>query len=315
MNFISKNKNNKKELKEEQYVPAYLEKTFGSKLFDAFNLVALILIAISCILPIWYTLSVSLSQKSYAAAGLVTLWPRGFNLNSYVQILDDTRFWRSFFTSVMRVVLGTGVSIFTVVLMAYPLSRATKQYPARNIIMWILIFCMLFNGGVVPWFITMKALNLTNNIWGLVLGNSLPMFHVILMMNFIRNIPKDLEEAAAVDGAGPWYSLVSIVIPISKPVIATIVLFNAVYHWNEFFNGLVLMNKADKYPLQTYIQQLVVTINTSSMSEEQYKLLSEMSNQTLNAAKLFIAIIPVMFIYPFLQKYFITGITLGSVKE
>ncbi len=295
--------------------PAYLDNSLGSKIFDGLNLAVLILIALSCVLPIWYTLSVSLSQKSYAAAGLVTLWPRGFNLNSYVQILDDARFWKAFLTSVIRVILGTGVSIGAVILMAYPLSKATRQFPARNVIMWILIFCMLFNGGVVPWFITMKNLHLNNNIWGLVLGNSLPMFHVILMMNFIRNIPKDLEEAAAVDGAGPWYSLFAIVIPISKPAIATIVLFNAVYHWNEFFNGLVLMNKAEKYPLQTYIQQLVVTINTSSMSEEQYKLLSEMSNQTLNAAKLFIAIIPVMVIYPFLQKYFINGITLGSVKE
>lgn len=299
----------------ENYTPAYLEKTFGSRLFDGVNLLLLVLIAISCLLPIWYTLCVSLSQKSYAAAGLVTLWPRGINFNSYAKILDDAKFWKSFLTSVIRVVLGTGVSISAVVLMAYPLSKATKQFPARNIIMWILIFCMLFNGGVVPWFITMKTLKLTNNMWGLVLGNSLPMFHVILMMNFIRNIPKDLEEAAAVDGAGPWYSLFSIVIPISKPAIATIVLFNAVYHWNEFFNGLVLMNQASKYPLQTYIQQLVVSINTASMSEEQYKLLSEMSNQTLNAAKLFVAIIPVMLIYPLLQKYFIAGITLGSVKE
>ena len=300
---------------EEHISMAYLDKSVGSKIFDIINVIILVFIAASCILPIWYTLCVSLSQKSYAAAGLVTLWPRGLNFGAYTKIMDDTLFWKSFMTSFMRVVLGTGISIVVVILMAYPLSKSNREFPLRNFVMWIVIFCMLFNGGVVPWFVTMKALHLNNKIWGLVLGSGLPMFHVILMMNFIRNIPKDLEEAAAVDGAGPWYSLIKIVLPISKPVIATIILFNAVYHWNEFFQGLVLMSKAENYPLQTYIQQLVVVINTSAMSEDQYKVLSELSNQTLNAAKLFIAIVPVMVVYPMLQKYFISGITLGSVKE
>ncbi len=300
---------------EEQISMAYLDKSLGSKVFDIINIIFLILVAISCILPIWYTLSVSLSQKSYAAAGMVTLWPKGFNFNSYIQIMDDRLFWKSFLTSIIRVVLGTGMSIGVVILMAYPLSKSKKDFPFRNIIMWIIVFCMLFNGGVVPWFVTMKALHLNNKIFGLALAGGLPIFHVILMMNFIRNIPKDLEEAAAVDGAGPWYLLFKIIVPISKPVIATIVLFNAVHHWNEFFQGLVLMSRAEDYPLQTYIQQLVVVINTSTMSEGQFAMLDQLSNQTLNAAKLFIAIIPVMLIYPLLQRYFITGITLGSVKE
>ncbi|MBC7959434.1 MAG: carbohydrate ABC transporter permease [Vallitaleaceae bacterium] len=305
-----------KVLAEEKYsVPAYLGNGLMSRSFDVFNLALLVFIALTCVLPIWYTLCVSLSQKSYAAAGLVTLWPRGFNFSAYIRIMEEANFWRSCLTSLIRVCLGTSVSIVVVILMSYPLSKTKKEIPGRDVIMWVLIFCMLFNGGIIPWFQTMKMLHLNNNIWGLVLGNGLPMFHVILMMNFFRNLPKELEEAAAVDGAGPWYTLVKIVVPISKPVIATIVLFTAVYHWNEFFNGLVLINKTEDYPLQTYIQQMVVTMNTAVMSEEQYKALSEMSNQTLNAAKLFIASIPVMIVYPFLQKYFISGITLGSVKE
>ncbi len=295
--------------------PAYLENTFGSKAFDVINLSLLIIIALSCILPIWYTLSLSLSSKSAAAAGQVSLWPVGFNLTSYEQIMGDINFLRAFGTSVLRVILGTGTSMIAILLMAYPLSKSTKEFPARNVFMWIMIICMLFNGGIIPWFQTMKALNMTNNIWGLVLGGGLPMFNVILVVNFFRNIPKELEEAAVVDGAGPWYIWAKIVLPISKPVIATVVLFTAVYHWNDFFNGLVLTNKTEDYPLQTYIQQLVVTVNTATMSQEQYKLLNEMSNQTLNAAKLFIAMIPVLIVYPFLQRYFITGITLGSVKE
>lgn len=294
---------------------ALLDNSFGSRLFDKINVVILCLIALSCILPIWYTFCVSLSDKSYAAAGLVSFWPRGFNLNSYRQIMADNLFWQAFMTSVVRVILGTVLTLTVVILMAYPLSKTKREFPLRNFFMWLVVFCMLFNGGTVPWFMTMKNLGLTNNIWALVLGGGLPMFNVILMVNFIRNVPDSLEEAAEIDGAGPWSILAKIVIPVSKPVIATIVLFTAVYHWNEFFNGLVLIGKTSDYPLQTYIQQLVVVIDTSSMTDVQLQHLSEMSNQTLNAAKLFIAMIPVIAVYPFLQKYFIGGIMLGSVKE
>ena len=181
--------------------------------------------------------------------------------------------------------------------------------------MWFLVFAMLFSGGLIPWYQTMKSIGMINNMWGLVLGNSLPIFNVILVMNFFRNIPKEIEEAALLDGADPWTLLFRIYLPISKPVIATVTLFSMVYHWNEFFNGLVLMTRQSNYPLQTYIQQMIVVVNTTNMTQDQIQQLSQLSNQTLNAAKIFIAIIPILCIYPLLQRYFISGITLGSVKE
>jgi putative aldouronate transport system permease protein len=291
------------------------DNTLGSLLIDIVVTVVLVILALSTILPLWYTLCLSLSDKSAAAAGLVTLWPVGFNLTSYQSIVGDVQFFHSFWISIQRVVLGTGAELIATLLMAYPLSKSVRQFPARNVIMWFLIFAWLFSGGLIPWYQTMKSIGMINNIWGLVLGNSLPIFNVILAVNFFRSLPKEIEEAALIDGAGPWQIFLQIYLPLSKPMIATIALFSMVYHWNEFFNGLVLSTRQAFYPLQTYIQQQIVVINTATLTQDQIQLLNEISNQTLNAAKIFIAMIPILLIYPFLQKYFIKGITLGSVKE
>lgn len=291
------------------------DKSFGSLLIDTISILVLVILALLCILPLWYTLCVSLSDKSSVAAGLVKLWPVGFNLTSYKSILGDAKFFNSFWISIQRVVLGTSTELVATLLMAYPLSKTARQFPPRNVFMWFLVFAMLFSGGLIPWYQMMKTLKLTNNIWGLVLGNSLPIFNVILVMNFFRNLPKEIEEAALLDGAGPWQIFFQIYIPLSKPVIATVALFSMVYHWNEFFNGLVLSTRQAYYPLQTYIQQMIVVINTATLTQDQIQQLNEISNQTLNAAKIFIAMIPILLIYPLLQRYFIKGITLGSVKE
>ncbi|MNP41549.1 Inner membrane ABC transporter permease protein YcjP [compost metagenome] len=162
---------------------------------------------------------------------------------------------------------------------------------------------------------TVKAIGLYDTIWALVLGGGVPVFNVILIVNYFRNLPKELDEAALVDGAGPWRMLITIYVPLAVPVLATVTLFTIVYHWNEFFHGLVLTSGQDHYPLQTLIQQFVVVIDASNMTEDQYKRMNELSNQTLNAAKIFIAMLPVLIVYPFLQRFFIHGITLGSVKE
>lgn len=291
-------------------------KSPGSRAFDVFNHILLGILMLSCLYPLWYTLCVSISQKSAASAGLVTFYPIGFSLASYKEIIGDRLFFNSFGISIQRTVIGTLLSLLVMVMMAYPLAKSKRDFKARNIFMWSLVFCMVFNGGLIPWYITMQSYHLINTVWALILGGGLPVFNVILIMNFFRNLPKDLEEAAVVDGAGPWRILFQIFVPCSIPVLATVALFTGVYHWNEFFNGLVLMNTSDKYPLQTYIQQLVVTIpNGASLTADQYKKLSELSNQSLNAAKVFIAMLPMLAVYPFLQRYFVSGIMLGAVKE
>lgn len=290
------------------------DKSTGSRIFDVLNVIVLLTITISCLLPMWYIFCVSLSSRQAVEAGMVSFWPRGINLNSYKKLVEEAAFFRAFWVSFKRVVIGTAISLFSIMLAAYPLSRTTKQFPKRNIFMWILIFCMLFNGGTVPWYLTMRNYGLIDSIWGLVLGGGLPVFNVILAMNFLRNLPYELEEAAIMDGAGPWRILFHICIPLAKPSIATITLFTMIGYWNEFFQGLVLSTKQTNYPLQTYIQQLVVPVDYSTMTVEQIAAASQLNNASLDAAKVFVAMVPVLIVYPFLQKYFVKGITLGSVK-
>jgi len=290
-------------------------KTAGERLFNILNVTLMCVLAFSCFYPIWYALCLSISDKAAANSGLVTFYPIGFTLQSYKEIVKDIMFFNSFWISIQRTALGTGVTLLLLIMMAYPLAKTRREFRPRDVIMWIVIFCMLFNGGTIPWYITVKNYHLIDSIWALVLGGSLPVFNLILMVNFFRGIPRDLEEAAVVDGAGPWRILFTIVVPCSVPVLATIVLFTGVYHWNEFFQGLVLTTNESRYPLQTYIKQLVVNIQAATLSKEQIENLFKLSNKSLNAAKVFIAMIPMLVVYPFLQKYFISGIMLGAVKE
>lgn len=290
-------------------------KTLGSRMIKLLFTAILIILALSCILPLIYTLAVSLSSKAAVSAGKVTFWPVDFTIFAYREIVKDRNFFTSFGISVARVVLAVLISSLVIVMASYPLAKSSREFKPRNIVLWLFVICMMFQGGLIPWYIMMKSYHLTNSVFGLAIAGGIPVFNLILVVNFFQEVPKELEEAAKVDGAGPWYILFGIIVPLSKPVIATIILFTIVGHWNDFFQGLMLSTGAAHYPLQTYIKQLVVQVDTSNMTQDDYMLLDTLSNTTLNAAKIFISMIPILCIYPMLQKYFVTGITLGGVKE
>lgn len=291
------------------------KKTKGAAVLKAFFAFILILAALSCLLPLVYNLAVSFSSKAAAEAGKVAFWPVDFTANAYREIMKEKNFFISFWVVVQRVLASLAITLPVLTLAAYPLAKTKKEFAPRNVLLWIFVFCMLFSGGTIPWYITMKAYGLTNSVFGLAVCGGIPVFNLILMVNFFQDIPKELEEAAMIDGAGPWRILMQVVVPLSKPVLATIALFTIVTQWNDFFQGLVLSTSAEHYPLQTYIKQLIFQLDTSQMTAEQIKQMASMSNTTLNAAKIFISMVPVLCIYPFLQKYFVTGITLGGVKE
>lgn len=291
-------------------------KTWSSRTADAVILTVLGIVACTSLFPIIHTMAVSFSNRTPADENLVYVWPVQFTLNSYHKLLEDGQFFHAFLISVERVLLACSLTFITTVLMAFPLSRESADFPARRYYVWFLVFTMLFNGGLIPWYMTISKMGLINTIWALVLPYAVPQFNIILVMNFFRNLPKELHEAAYVDGANPWYILWRIYIPLSMPALATVTLFTFVSHWNSFFDGLILMNSASQYPLQTYIYELQIQIqNMGQLTSQQLEQLGSISNSTLNAAKLVIDMLPVLVVYPFLQRYFITGITLGSVKE
>ena len=279
--------------------------------------VIVIFFGIICLLPLWYIVVVSFSKASAVEGNMVGLLPVGFNTVAYEEVLGDTQFWRSFGISVCRVILAVIINTVLTVSMAYPLTKNKRQFKGRNIYMKLLIFAMLFNGGMVPTFLTLKNYHLLNTIWALVLPGAVPVFNVILMMNFMNGIPKALEEAAILDGATPLQVLLRVYIPCSGPVIATVSLFSVVGSWNDFYSGLLYITRSKNYPLMTYIQSITINMEDIVRNGTASEILraSQVSSQNLNAAKIVIAVIPLLIIYPLLQKYFITGIVIGSVKE
>ncbi len=288
--------------------------TLGTKICQALIWLVVILMTLSCLLPLINMVAISLSSSNAVASNTVGLLPVELTFSTYEKLLNDSQFWASFWISVQRVVIGTIINMFFVITMAYPLSKSRLRFPAREIYIKIVIFAMLFSGGVIPLFMVVSKLNMINTIWALVLPGAVPVFNVILMVNFFKGVPVSLDEAASIDGASPLTVLVKIYLPVSLPALATVALFSIVNHWNDYFSGLLYMNKASLYPLQTYIQQLTVDI-TQITDAEQLKQLSTMSNRAFNATKIVVSTIPLLLIYPFLQKYFVSGIVIGAVKE
>ena len=293
-------------------------KTFGTRLRVVVIYFLVILLALLCLLPIWNMICMSFSSSTMVIANKVTLLPKEFTLEAYKRILNDSQFFVSFGRSVLRVCLALFINLTMIVLLAYPLSKTVREFNGRNIVMSIMIVAMLFSAGMIPNYLLLKELNMINTIWALVLPGAVPISNMIMTMNFMTAIPSSLEEAAIIDGASPLQVLTRIVLPCSKPSLATMALFSIVGHWNDFQSGLVYMTKQEKYPLMTYIQTLNANLNMmleDGLDPEVMEKLMEVTGKNLNAAKVVVATIPLMLIYPFLQKYLIHGIVMGAVKE
>jgi len=292
-------------------------RTRSEKVFSVFNYIFIILVCLTCSLPIVHILAVSFSAPAYATGGLVTFWPIGFSTEAYEFAFATGRFMTAFWVSVQRVVLGVSINMVLMVLTAYPLAKSVAKFSARNYYMAFFAITMIFGGGIVPFFILLSNLNMLDTIWSLVVPGGLPVFSMIILMNFMRSLPDELEEAAMVDGAGYFTILFRILLPVLKPALATVALFSFIFHWNEWFMGMLFMNSPENFPLQTYLQTLLVNFRElmRAFSGDHMQLIQRLNERTGRAAQLFLGMLPVLVVYPFLQKYFTKGLVMGSVKE
>ncbi|ANE45202.1 ABC transporter permease [Paenibacillus swuensis] len=286
-------------------------KSRSYRVFYILNVILLSLISISCILPLFHVLALSFSSGLAVSANLVTFWPVEFTFDSYNRTFGDADFLRAFYSSILRVFLGVSIGITVTVLTAYPLSKMESLKGGRAIT-WFFVFTMLFHGGLIPSYILIQQLNLMNTIWALVLPGALGVYNMILMLNFFRAIPKEMEEASLIDGAGHFTTLLRVYLPISMPSIATIVLFVMVGHWNAWFDGLIYMQK-ENWPMSTLLQTMIKVPDLSAKTVSDTDI-ADLTERTLKAAKIFIGTLPILLVYPFLQRYFVKGIVLGAVK-
>lgn len=292
------------------------KESFGRKLFIIFNYVFLTLAAIICLLPFINLLATSFSNSTAVAAGDVKFLPIGFSLKSYEFVLESKAFFRAILVSIERIVLGVSINMILTTLASYALSKDKKEFKWRGVYSWFFLITILFNGGLIPWYVVISKTGLIDSIWALILPSALPVFNMIVLLNFFRGLPKELNEAAFIDGANHLTILLKVILPISKPALATVMLFAIVNHWNSWFDGLILMNRSENYPLQSYLQTVIMNPDMfiKSIGTDYNKLLAFVNARTTRAAQLFLGTIPILAIYPFLQKYFTTGLVLGSVK-
>jgi putative aldouronate transport system permease protein len=285
----------------------------GAIAFRIFNYGLLTAVALLCVLPLAHIFAVSLSSAEAVNGNEVGLWPVDFSLGAY-RASFDAPFLSALNVTLQRITLGTVINLVFTFLLAYPLSKESDRFPYRNVYVWALVFTMLFSGGLIPTYILAKQLHLINTLWVLVLPSAVNVFYIVLLLNFVRQLPKEVEESALIDGASYFQSMYKIYLPLSKPVVATLLLFCVVTHWNAWFDGIMFINDTDKYPLQTYLQ-LLLQKSKSVLSLEDAKMAAEDAAKTsIYGAKMFLSLLPIIALYPFLQKHFTEGIVIGAVK-
>lgn len=289
------------------------------KVFLVINYIVLTFLGLICVLPFINLLAISFSNKTAVAANAVTFWPISFNTAAYSFIMSSSQFLRALWISVQRTVLGVALNLILIVFTAYPLSKSKQEFPLRNVFSWFFVVTILFSGGLIPSYMVVKYTGILNTIWALILPGALNVFNMLVVMNYMRSLPHELEEAAYIDGAGHFQTLFRVILPVCTPTLATVTLFSFVGHWNSWYDGMIYMKTVDKYPLQTYLQTIVINPeaffrNATNVSQELGNFINLANARTTNAAQLFLATIPILCIYPFLQKYFTTGLVMGSVK-
>ncbi|TDF93203.1 carbohydrate ABC transporter permease [Paenibacillus piri] len=288
------------------------KKSIADVSLDVITYTILVLLAVSTLLPFANVLSKSVSEEWAVVSGKVGIFPIGFQLHTMEYVVTSAQFIRSFAVSIGVTVVGTFLSIALTAITAYPLSK--RQLPGIGFIMVLFVFTMMFNGGMIPNYLLMRSLNLINSLWSLILPAMISVFNLFVIKSYYESLPEALEDSAKMDGARTWTILFRIILPLSGPVLATISLFYAVYYWNDFFNPMLYISDSSLKPLQLYLRDIVMDADTSSALNKSADDLMNVSPEGVRAATVIASTVPILLVYPFLQKYFIKGVLIGSVK-
>ncbi|ANY72273.1 carbohydrate ABC transporter permease [Paenibacillus ihbetae] len=288
------------------------DKTISSRIFDFVNYTLLLIIGLVTILPFIHVIAGSFTTVTELAQKQFVLFPTVWSLDAYKYIFSTNTVFKSLGVSVGVTFFGTLFSMLLTCLMAYGLSR--KDLDGRNFIMFMVLFTMLFSGGMIPTFLVVKELGMIDSYAALIVPSAINAFNLIIMRNFFQNLPEGLEESAKIDGAGDWGILFRIVIPLSMPAIATISLFYAVTYWNTYMQAILYLNDAAKWPVQVILRQIVILASGLAADTSGMEDIVRPPEQTVKMAVIVVATLPILCVYPFLQKHFAKGALLGSIK-
>ncbi len=280
-------------------------------LWDVAMTAIAILVAVVIVYPFVNVLAVSFSSSAEVYKNPMMIWPHGFTLNAYHDLLGNKLIWSGYRNTIIITVVGTAFSLVLSILISYPLSR--KDFRGRKAVSNILIFTMLFNGGLIPNFLLIKNLHLYDTIWALILPGAVSAYNCILFRSFFQSIPTSLTESAAIDGASDMRILLNIILPLSKPILATITLFTAVGKWNSFFSSVVYTKSRDLWTLQLVLREMLIAVK--QQSQDILDISQMVASKSMDYAAIVVATVPILCVYPFIQKYFISGMMLGAVKE
>lgn len=291
-----------------------IKKSLGERIFDAANYTLLILLCIVTLYPFLFVLFASLSDPGavYASGGIL-LWPKGFSLGAYGLVFDNPLIFTGYLNTIIYVVAGTAINVFMTSLAAYGLSR--KWLYGRNTMMFLIVFTMYFSGGLIPTFLVVKQLGLLDTRWAMIIPNAVSAWNIIIMRTYFQGIPDSMEESAKIDGATDFTVLFRIILPLSIPVVSVMVLFYAVGHWNAWFNALIYLRDRGFYPLQMILREILVQNTVQDMMTSLEEMDKEPMAANVKYATIIVATVPILCVYPFLQRYFVQGIMIGAIKE
>lgn len=273
-----------------------------------------ILIILVIAYPLYFVVIASFSQPEAVLGGKLRFLPVGFNLESYQMVLTEPKVWTGYRNTILYTVLGTCINLVLTTLAAYPLSR--KDMPFRGILTFVASFTMLFGGGMIPVYLVVRGLKLTDSIWAMVIPNALATYNMLVMKNYFQSsIPEELQEAAAIDGCDHFGTLIRVVLPLSAPIMAVIVLFYAVGHWNAFFNAIIYLRNQDLFPLQVVLRDILLQNSLEAVGGDLTGMYEKvMRGESMKYALIIVASAPVIMLYPFVQKYFVKGVMVGAIK-